>query len=349
MNQELDAAGEFDGAALARLADWLNMHCCRGSGRPALKRLSGGQSNPTYELLWADRSFILRRKPLGRLAPKAHQIEREYRVLSALRESEVPVPLVRCLCEDLSIIGVCFYVMDFVQGRIFWDPRLPGFSRNTRAAIFDAMGETVAHLHSIDPAAVGLQSFGRPEGFMARQTALWSSQYVNAMTHDIPAMTALMEWLPRNIPSSGGQNALFHGDIRLDNFVFHPTEPRVVALLDWELATIGDPLADFAFHLMTWRMPTDLFRGLAGVDLNALGIPTESMYLEQYCRRRGRTHIPELHVYLAFSFFRLAAILQGVAKRALDGNASSAEAETVGRRAAPLATIACEIAKLQWK
>jgi aminoglycoside phosphotransferase (APT) family kinase protein len=270
-------------------------------------------------------------------------IEREYRVLHALSATGVPVAKVRGICEDPSVLGVAFYVMDFVPGRIFWDPRLPDLDREQRRAIFDAMNQTVSSLHAVDPATVGLERFGRPDGFMSRQVALWTAQYRVSATHEIPAMDALIEWLPRNLPEGSHGSGIFHGDLRLDNMIFHPTEPRILAVLDWELATLGDPLADFAYHIAIWRIPPDLFRGLKGIDLADLGIPSEKEYVEAYCRRTGRNVFSTLTFYLAFSLFRLSAILQGVAKRAAGGNASSAEAASLGARAAPLAQIGWEV------
>jgi aminoglycoside phosphotransferase (APT) family kinase protein len=339
MSGTQETTGEFDGAALGRLARWLAGHGMPGSGHPRLEKFPGGQSNPTYRMEWGDEFLVLRRKPFGQLLPKAHMIEREYRVLGALSATGVPVARVRGMCEDPSVLGVSFYVMDFVQGRIFWDPRLPDLDPAGRRGIFDAMNKTVAQLHAVDPAAVGLETFGRADGFMARQIGLWTSQYRASATREIPAMNALIDWLPRNIPGVAVSGSIFHGDLRLDNMIFHPTEPRILALLDWELATLGNPIADFAYHIMIWRVPPDLFRGLKGVDLSALGIPTEKEYVDDYCRRTGLDAQHDMKFYGAFSLFRLAAILQGIAKRAADGNASAADAVSLGARAAPLAEI----------
>jgi aminoglycoside phosphotransferase (APT) family kinase protein len=338
-------AKEIEPAALPRLGEWLNLQGMAGQGVPRLLKFSGGQSNPTYRFDWGGAELVLRRKPFGQLLPKAHMVEREYTVLHALRDTEVPVPRVRALCENIEVIGVAFYVMDRVEGRIFWDPRLPDMSPAERRGIFEAMNRTVAALHALDPAGIGLEKFGRPQGFMSRQIALWKSQYEAAITRDIPEMDALADWLSRHIPDGSGRAGIFHGDLRLDNMIFHPTEPRVLALLDWELATLGDPLADFAYHAMTWHVPAELFRGLKGEDLHALGIPSEQEYVADYCRRTGRQHLPDFNFYLAFSFFRLASILQGIAKRAQSGNASSANAATVGERAAPLAQLGWDLVK----
>jgi aminoglycoside phosphotransferase (APT) family kinase protein len=233
--------------------------------------------------------------------------------------------------------------MDFLQGRIFWDPRLPELDRAARRDIFAEMNRSVARLHSIDPASVGLDTFGRAEGFMSRQISLWTHQYRATATLDIPAMNALIDWLPRRMPNSSGVARIFHGDLRLDNMIFHPTEPKILALLDWELATLGDPLADFAYHAMIWRVPPQLFRGFAGEDLASLNLPGEQEYIADYCRHCGRVELPDMTFYMAFAFFRLAAILQGIAKRAVGGNASSPDAAQMGARAAPLAQIGWDI------
>jgi aminoglycoside phosphotransferase (APT) family kinase protein len=337
------SADEFDSAALERLARWLTAQGMPGAGSPRLEKFGGGQSNPTYRMEWGEDILVLRRKPFGHLLPKAHMIEREFRVMHALSATEVPVAKVRGLCEDPGVIGVAFYVMDFVKGRIFWDPRLPELDHSARRGIFAAMNVAVARLHSVDPAAVGLETFGRAEGFMTRQIGLWTHQYRASATIDIPAMDSLIDWLPRHVPTVSPAPRVFHGDLRLDNMIFHPTEPRILALLDWELATLGDPVADFAYHSMIWRVPADLFRGLKGEDLGALGIPTGQEYAADYCRATGRDLLPDMPFYSAFSFFRLAAILQGIAKRAADGNASAADAVDLGARAAPLAQLGWDI------
>lgn len=343
MTGKQESREEFDVATLGRLARWLAEQGMGGAGYPRLEKFPGGQSNPTYRVEWGGEILVLRRKPFGHLLPKAHMIEREYRVLRALSATDVPVAKVRGMCEDPSVLGVAFYVMDFVQGRIFWDPRLPHLGRAERRAIFDAMNRTVAQLHAVEPAAVGLETFGRGDAFMARQIALWTAQYRASATREIPAMDALIDWLPRNVPAGAPAHGIFHGDLRLDNLIFHPTEPRILALLDWELATLGDPIADFAYHVMIWRVPPDLFRGLKGADLGALGIPTEQEYVDAYCRRTRRDTLPNMPFYSAYSFFRLAAILQGIAKRAAEGNASAVDAVSLGARAAPLAQLGWEM------
>jgi aminoglycoside phosphotransferase (APT) family kinase protein len=272
-------------------------------------------------------------------------IEREFAVMDGLKGSGVPVPAMLALCDDPAVIGAAFFLMDFVDGRIFWDPALPDLPRHERTAAFASMNETVARLHMVDPAAVGLADFGRPQDFMGRQVRRWTEQYRAAETRPIAAMESLITWLPGRLPPDSPRPALFHGDLRLDNMIFHPTEPRVVAVLDWELSTLGDPIADLAYHMMTWRIPPELFRGLHGLDLEALGIPGEEAYRADYFARMGRDDSVDWPFYLAFGLFRVASILQGVAKRAQDGNASSPEASHVGAKAEPLAEIGWRIAQ----
>jgi len=318
------------------LEEWLSKHVPAYWGPGTLRKFGFGQSNPTYLLSSPSGKLVLRRKPFGLLLPKAHAIEREYRVLSALRGSDVPAPEALALCEDPEVLGSAFYVMGYAQGRIFYDQLLPDMSADERAAIFDGMNLAVARLHQIDPASVGLETFGRAEGFIARQVKLWTEQYRASETEHRPAMEALIQWLPRNLPPEQ-PGRIFHGDLRLDNMVFHPTEPRVIALLDWELSTVGDPLADFAYHMMVWRIAPELFRGLAGIDFDEMGIPREDAYLHRYCERTGRDELSNWNFYLAFALFRVAAILQGVLKRALSGQASASDALIVGAKAGPLA------------
>lgn len=325
---------------------WLRANVPAYSGPGTLEKFGFGQSNPTYRLQGATGAFVVRRKPLGMLLPKAHAIEREYRVLRALDGSGAPAPRVIAFCEDPAIFGAPFYVMEFVEGRIFYDQRLPGIAPAERSAIFDAMGAAVASLHKIDPASIGLGDFGRGENFVKRQVELWTRQYRASEGNRIEAMESLIAWLPHNLPPEQGTR-IFHGDLRLDNMVFHPTEPRVVALLDWELATLGDPLADFGYHAMVWRVEADLFRGFADLDRSSLGIPDEEDYVRAYCERTGRSEIPHWPFYLAFSLFRVAAILQGVWHRAQTGQASSADAAEVGAKAGPLAEIGCQIIGLR--
>jgi aminoglycoside phosphotransferase (APT) family kinase protein len=340
----LDTLGTADiGEAVSPNLDaWLT-DAVVGYGGPArLKKFGFGQSNPTYLLEAASGDYVLRRKPFGPLLPKAHMIEREFRVLRALADSDVPVPHAYGMCEDASVLGAAFYVMEFVPGRIFYDQRLPGLGAGERAAIFDAMNAAVASLHRVDPAHIGLEDFGHSENFVARQVQLWTRQYRASEVASIPAMEHLIEWLPRNLPPDQPAR-IFHGDLRLDNLIFHSTEPRVVGFLDWELSTLGDPIADFAYHAMVWRVAPELFRGFKGLDLSALGIPDEVTYVRQYCERTGRDALPDWDFYLAFGLFRVSAILQGVWKRALGGQASSADGLEVGTKAGALAAIGWDI------
>jgi len=306
-----------------------------------LEQFKGGQSNPTYRLTAADgRRYVLRRKPPGKLLPSAHAVEREYRVIRALHATGFPVARPHVLCEDESVIGTAFYVMDFVQGRVLWDQSLPGMSPSERAAIWDELNRVISRLHTVDYQAAGLQSFGKPGSYIERQVARWSKQYRASETERIEAMDQLIAWLPQNIPPETGTTVV-HGDFRLDNMIYHPTEPRILAVLDWELSTLGDPLADFAYHCMSWHIPPGQFRGIAGLELASLGIPSEEVYVARYCERTGRTSIDPAHwdFYMAYNLFRIAAILQGIRKRVVDGTAASAHALDAGSRARPMAEL----------
>jgi aminoglycoside phosphotransferase (APT) family kinase protein len=299
-------------------------------------QFSGGQSNPTYLLESGSRRWVLRRKPPGVLLPSAHAVDREYRVIAALTESAIPVPHVHLLCEDESVIGSAFFVMDYVEGRNFLEPSLPGMTPGQREAIYDEMNRVIAALHGVDHQAAGLASYGRPGQYLKRQIERWTRQYRASETEPIAAMERLIEWLPAHLPEAD-ETSLVHGDFRIDNLIFHPHEPRVLAVLDWELSTLGHPLADFAYHCMTWRVTPAEFRGLKGHDLTALGIPLEDAYVQAYCRRSGRGSLPDWDYYMAFNLFRMAAILQGILHRARQGSAASAEAEQTGRLARPIA------------
>jgi aminoglycoside phosphotransferase (APT) family kinase protein len=324
-----------DDLPLGRLEAWLRGQVAGFAGPIAAERFAGGQSNPTYKLESPSGVYVLRKKPPGPLLPSAHAVDREFRVMRALASTAVPVPCVHVLCEDECVIGSAFYVMEFLDGRIFWDQRVPEASPTERAAMFDSMNAVIAALHSVDYARVGLGDFGRPGNYTGRQIARWSRQYRASETERIAAMDHLIEWLPRHLPEEGAP-AIVHGDYRMDNLVFHKTEPRVIGVLDWELSTIGDPLADFAFHAMTWRVTPELFRGLAGIDFAASEIPDEAAYVAAYCRRTGRERIAAWEFYMVYSLFRIAAILQGIARRAIEGTAASGEAGEVGRLARPL-------------
>ena len=315
-----------------------------GFGGPLdVRQFSGGQSNPTYLLVTPERRYVLRRKPPGQLLASAHAVDREYRVLTALAATnQVPVPRTFALCTDDAIVGTWFYVMEHVEGRVFWDAVLPEVARAERPRYFDAMNAVLASLHTVDYAAAGLADFGKPGGYFARQIARWSKQYrEDAGAGRVAAMERVIEWLAGNIPA-GEESSIVHGDFRCDNLIFHPSEPRVCAVLDWELATIGHPLADFGYHLMMYHMPALAVTGLGGRDLAALNIPDDSQYVDAYCRRTGRAGIPHLDFYLAFNFFRLAAILHGIRGRVLRGTAVSAAAR---ERAAQVEAIA----ELAWR
>jgi len=312
----------------ARLEQWLDRNVEGFRGPLTVEQFKGGQSNPTYKLITPSRAYVLRRKPPGQLLKGAHAVEREARVLSALQPTGFPVARVHGLCIDESVIGSWFFVMDMVEGRIFWDATFPDVTRAGRAAYFDAMNAVMADLHRIDPVAVGLGDYGRPGNYFARQIARWSKQYLeDAEAGRDPDMDRLVEWLPANIPA-GDETSIVHGDFRCDNMIFHPTEPRILAVLDWELSTLGHPLADFAYHAMMFRMPPDIVAGLGGADLAALGIPSEAEYLAAYCARTGRPLIAQADYdfYVAFNFFRLAAIFHGIKGRVVRGTAASAHA-----------------------
>jgi aminoglycoside phosphotransferase (APT) family kinase protein len=306
-----------------------------------IEQFKGGQSNPTYRIGAVDgKRYVLRRKPPGKLLPSAHAVDREYRVIRALHPTGFPVARPHLLCEDESVIGTAFYVMDYVEGRVLWDQSLPGMSRSERGAIWDELNRVISHLHRIDYREAGLEGFGKPGNYIERQIARWTKQYQASETEPMEAMNNLIAWLPRNIPPETGTTVV-HGDFRLDNAIFHPAEPRILAVLDWELSTLGDPLADFAYHCMSWHIPPGQFRGIAGLDLSALGIPSESEYVERYCERTRRAAIDPAHwdFYMAYNLFRIAAILQGIRKRVVDGTAASAHAQDAGSRARPMAEL----------
>ena len=307
----------------------------------ALEQFKGGQSNPTYRLTDSSgKRYVLRRKPPGKLLPSAHAVEREYRVIKALSEADFPVARPHLLCEDDSVIGTAFYVMDFVDGRVLWDQGLSGMSKPERFAIWDELNRVIAKLHMLDYRALGLETFGKPGNYIERQVARWTKQYRASETERVPAMDKLIDWLPNNIPPETGTTVV-HGDYRLDNAIFHPTEPTILAVLDWELSTLGEPLADFAYHCMSWHIPPGQFRGIAGLNLASLGIPSEAEYVRMYCKRTGRAGIDPSHwdFYLAYNLFRIAAILQGILKRVVDGTAASAHARDAGMRAKPMAEL----------
>lgn len=316
-------AHRFDEAALAR---WMADHVDGFSGPLTVDQFKGGQSNPTYRLTTPGAAYVLRRKPPGPLLKGAHDVLREARVLTALANTDVPVAPVHGICADDGVIGTPFFVMGLIEGRIVWDATFPDVPREERAAYFDAMNATLAALHGVDYAAVGLGDYGRPGNYFARQIARWSKQYQDDADAGRDAdMDALVAWLPDNIPADD-ETRIVHGDFRCDNMIFHPTEARILAVLDWELSTLGHPLADFAYHAMMYRMPPDIVAGLAGADIAALGIPSEREYIAAYCARTGRTAIPDYDFYVAFNIFRLAAIFHGIKGRVIRGTAASAHA-----------------------
>ena len=330
----------FDAVALEA---WMRENVAAFAGPLTVEQFRGGQSNPTFKLTTPRRNYVMRRKPAGKLLPSAHAVDREYRVISALAGSEVPVPKTYGLCQDDAVIGSAFYVMDCVDGRVFWDGAVPEMDNTGRAKIYWELNRVIAALHKVDYTARGLADYGKPGNYFARQIARWTKQYQASETETIEAMNRLIEWLPANIPGDD-ETTIVHGDFRIDNMVFHPTEPRIVAVLDWELSTLGHPLADFSFHCMSWHVPPGAFRGLLGHDLAALGIPLEKEYVAEYCRRVGRAPIDPNHwdFYMAYNMFRAAGILQGIMKRVVDGTAASQHALQAGR-AAP------RLAELGWK
>jgi len=330
---------------IQQLGAWLARHIPGFGILRTASKFPGGQSNPTF-LLEADSGrYVLRRKPPGELLKSAHAVDREYRVISALNASVVPVPRTLHLCDDESVIGSMFYVMEYLDGRVLWDPTLPQYDNERRARIYDEMNRVLVALHGVDPATVGLADFGQPGNYYARQISRWTRQYRAAETDRIDAMEVLIDWLPVNAPADDGRVSLVHGDYRLDNLMFHPQEDRIIAVLDWELSTLGHPFADLAYQCMQWRLPpgSAALRGLAGVDRNALGLPTEAQYVASYCARAGIDSIDHWNFYLAMSFFRLAAICQGVYKRGIDGNASSSEALRFGDAARMIAAAGCDV------
>ena len=331
---------------VALLVAWMRQHVAGFAGPITVEQFKGGQSNPTYLLRAHGARYVMRSKPgpAAKLLPSAHAVEREYRVMKALHGAGIPVARMHALCEDESVIGRAFFIMECVEGRVLWDQSLPGMTRPERAAIYDEMNRVIAALHQVDYAAIGLADYGKPGNYFARQIARWSKQYQASETEKIRAMDDLIAWLPTHIPP-GEETSVVHGDYRLDNLIFHPTEPRILAILDWELSTVGHPLADFSYHCMSWHIPPGRFRGIGGLDLKGLGIPTEEEYIAAYCRRAGRERIGHWNFYLAYSLFRIAAILQGIMKRALDGTAASQQALDAGKRARPLAELGWKYAQ----
>ena len=326
------------------LARYLEQHVAGFRGPITAEKFPNGQSNPTFLIQAQSGRYVLRRKPAGELLKSAHAVDREFRVMSALADTDVPVARTYHLCNDDSIIGSMFYLMEYVDGRVMWDPALPELQQGQRRAIYAEMNRVLAALHSVDIAAVGLADYGKPGNYFERQVGRWTRQYRASETETIAAMEHLLRWLPANMPADDGRVSLVHGDFRLDNMLFHPSEDRVLALVDWELSTLGHPFADLAYQCMQLRMDHDgIMPGLGGLDRAQLGIPSEEEYVSTYCERMGIKEIPHWNFYLVFSFFRFAAILQGVKQRALAGNASSKKALEMGNLARPLAEIAVEL------
>ena len=350
-SQPMPEAHSIDTAALTA---WLHANLPGFEGPISLEVFKGGQSNPTYKLTTPHKNYVMRTKPgpVAKLLPSAHAIEREFKVMQGLHATEVPVPQMHVLCEDESIIGRAFYIMKFVQGRVLWDQTLPDMANAGRSAIYDEMNRVIAALHTVKFAERGLESYGRPGNYFERQIGRWSKQYVASVTQPIDEMDKLMAWLPANMPASAKDESkvsIVHGDYRLDNLMFHPTEARVLAVLDWELSTLGHPLADFSYQCMGWHIPPGTFRGIGGVDIASLGIPSESEYIHRYCDRTGLATPADLkadwNFYLAYNMFRMAAILQGIAKRVEAGTASSEQAKVNGAGARPMAELAWKFAQ----
>lgn len=344
-------AHSFD---VGTLQTWLSQHLQGFAGPLSVEMFKGGQSNPTYKLITPSKSYVMRAKPgpVAKLLPSAHAVEREFKVMGGLYGTDVPVAQMHVLCEDESIIGRAFYVMEFVQGRVLWDQTIPTMNRQERGAIYDEMNRVIAALHTVPFAERGLADYGKPGNYFERQIGRWSKQYVASVTQPIAEMDQLMAWLPAHMPASAldaSKVSIVHGDYRLDNLMFHPTEPKVMAVLDWELSTIGHPLADFSYHCMAWHIPPGTFRGIGGIDLASLGIPSEAEYIHRYCDRTGLAQPQDLktdwNFYLAYNMFRIAAILQGIAKRVEAGTASSTQAKASGAGARPMAELAWKFAQ----
>jgi aminoglycoside phosphotransferase (APT) family kinase protein len=338
---------------IGALQTYLQTHLPGFEGPLSVEQFKGGQSNPTYKLVTPGSAYVMRTKPgpAAKLLASAHAIDREFTVMSALHGTDVPVPRMHLLCEDESVIGRAFYVMQFMPGRVLWDQSLPDIPKQERAAYYDEMNRVIAALHQVDVAAAGLAGYGRPGNYFERQIGRWSKQYQASITEPIEAMDRLIDWLPAHVPASArdeSQVSVVHGDYRLDNVMFHPTEPRAIAVLDWELSTIGHPLADFSYHCMSWHIQPGQFRGIGGLDLAALGIPDEKTYVRRYCERTCRADpdamMADWNFYLAYNMFRLAGILQGIAKRVEMGTASSAQARQAGAGARPLAEMGWALA-----
>jgi aminoglycoside phosphotransferase (APT) family kinase protein len=342
--RDVAEAHQFD---VGQLETYMLSHVEHFQGPLTVHQFKGGQSNPTYLLESPSGKYVMRRKPPGKLLKSAHAVDREFTIISALYAADFPVPRPFVLCKDEEIVGTMFFIMEFVEGRIFWELDLPDLDPKERAAIYDNLGETIAQLHNFDHEKIGLGDYGKPGNYFARQISRWSKQYYASETEKIAEMDKLIEWLPENIPDDESVSVV-HGDFRLDNLVIHPSEPRIIAVLDWELSTIGHPLGDFTYHLMAWQTPEIGIgsSGLLGKDLESLGIPSEDGYIAAYCERTGRTDgIHNREFYTAYNFFRIAAILQGIAGRVRDGTAASVHAERAGKAVPPLAEMGWSYAR----
>jgi aminoglycoside phosphotransferase (APT) family kinase protein len=323
----------------ARLDEWMRDNVEDYRGPLTVSQFKGGQSNPTYRLDTPERAYVLRRKPFGKLLPSAHAVDREYRVITALYGAGFPVARSYGLCTDDTVIGAAFYIMSMVEGRIFWDGTLPGLAPEERRAIYQSEIRTLARLHQYDPGKIGLGDYGKSGNYFARQIDRWTKQYRASETQTIEPMNRLIEWLPKTVPTQE-RLSVVHGDYRIDNMIFHADAPRVAAVLDWELSTLGDPLADFTYVLMNWSMPHEGRSSLGGVDVESLGIPSQEEVVRIYCNETGRDGIPDLDWYFAYNLFRLCGIVQGIAGRVRDGTAASARAMEQASRAVPLAEAA---------
>lgn len=342
-------AQSFEQTVAPALESWLAERVPGFAGPLEISKFAGGQSNPTYLLTTPTRKYVMRAKPgpAARLLPSAHAIDREYRVITAVGRTDVPVPRTYGLCEDESVIGRAFFVMEHVDGRILWQQSLPDMAPAERGAIYEEMNRVIAALHALDYSAIGLADYGKPSNYLVRQVGRWTRQYQAAATTSIAEMDRLIEWLPAHIPSTD-ETVIVHGDFRIDNMIFARDATRVVAVLDWELSTLGDPLADFAYHCLAWHLPPGQSRGLDGLDLAPLGIPAERDHLARYCERTGRAIdavLPHWDFYIAFNLFRLASIAQGIVKRVIDGTASNKEATADNSRVAMMASKAWNIAR----
>lgn len=328
----------------ARLGEWLQANVAGFAGPFGIEKFAGGQSNPTYRIDAASGSYVLRRKPFGPILPSAHAVEREHQLIAALHPTGFPVARPHGLCEDPEVLGAPFYIMEMVEGRTFWDGALPDMAAPARTAIYEAIVDTLAALHSVDYEAVGLGEYGKPGNYFERQVARWSKQYRMSQTDDMPEVEKLIEWLPRTVPAQT-RTSIVHGDFRIDNMIFAPAEPRILAVLDWELSTLGDPLADFSYFLMSWVTAPEGRSGVQGLTGPETGIPTIEAMVERYCAATGRDGVPDLNWYFAYNLFRLTGIVQGIKKRIIDGNASSDQAAKTVERLPGLAASAWHFAR----